>query len=347
MSRTRAFTLIELLVVIAIIALLVSILLPALGAARRAGRQALCLSNMHQLGIAYNAYGSDFKEYIATFMGYPGITIPGGHTAYPTIRDVTGQAKDFLTSREADHGIEDIPDYVIQTSNDQPTFMFDYSHLVLVDYLGGKFFNPVTICPEDRVRPEWRRNPGSVFDASGPPPSSIVDAKSNRAWLPFSTTYQMMPAAHVADRWSPAFIHGGLFHSQGGTHSVVNYQKQEKLGNRRLSEVRVPSGKVALADSQQRHTGKKDLFYTFSDAHVPLLFWDGSVSVRKTADANKGWDRLTFEPLRRVVWYEPDLSYESAPPTGGTKAKVKDFYYRWTSEGLGGVDFGGKDLAAD
>ena len=80
--RHRAFTLIELLVVILIVALLAALLLPALASAHRAGKQAVCLSNLRQIGIAIQSYSSDYAGSIPYGPQAPPFTSPASF--YPS-----------------------------------------------------------------------------------------------------------------------------------------------------------------------------------------------------------------------------------------------------------------------
>ena len=74
-NRKSGFTLIELLVVVSIIAVLVSILVPSLGQARKQAKAAICLANLHSWGQIWSVYTSDHEGHFST-----GTSMSGGTT---------------------------------------------------------------------------------------------------------------------------------------------------------------------------------------------------------------------------------------------------------------------------
>jgi prepilin-type N-terminal cleavage/methylation domain-containing protein len=97
-NPARAFTLIELLVVISIIALLVSILLPALGSARKIAVQLQCLSQLRGNGQAVHMYMTDRAQYFPFGTHYK--DHPTNYRAYfnDTLNTYLGMDENFTTS---------------------------------------------------------------------------------------------------------------------------------------------------------------------------------------------------------------------------------------------------------
>jgi prepilin-type N-terminal cleavage/methylation domain-containing protein/prepilin-type processing-associated H-X9-DG protein len=118
--RRRGFTLIELLVVIAIIAIVASLLLPALARAKGSGKRSVCLSNLRQIGVGFSMYNADHGD---RFPDRRDLKLELGFmpwTTWPPSDPRSGWAAATLKKYVPDPGVWSCPALIASTLRDAP-----------------------------------------------------------------------------------------------------------------------------------------------------------------------------------------------------------------------------------
>ena len=343
-NKRAAFTLIELLVVIAIIALLVAILLPALGQAKHSAKLAQNVANLRSLGSGNSAYAADFKDKFPSFTWKANVQYPftsgysnGGFTttqmsAPNDVAAAAMQATDILRRRATPDWFDCPipPNWIPHVRN---------SHLVMIDYLAARLPEPIVISPFDRTLLTYAADPLRYRQPDPAVPNSPIAITR-----PYSSSYQSVTSLYAPDRFT---IDGGSLTqatSQTTYYFNAGSASRYRLGYRPLSACAAPAQKVLYMEDVGRHqSATQQYYFTHPSSQSCVTMVDGSARVIATKDINPGayWAASNAQP-RQPMTIEFDPSGANAQQWPGT-SYLQPGRHRWTFKGMQGIDLGGAE----
>ena len=271
-GQRTGFTLIELLVVVAIIALLISILVPSLNAARRQARALTCATNMRHVGTA-----------VATYLAVNNGIYPPSYV-YPTDADGNWSLRQDTTKQ------------------------YGYSHWSWFLYDRGNVDLKSFQCPEiqfgghPRTNPgrdtsNWNANEAQVDDTHGGPPGTREDKqaprmafRANAAIMPRN---KFLPADFPGQQRYNQFVRENAFGDKAGRIVLVTESHEY------FPAICVQDGSSNLSKS---HRSINPFFHitTGSDEYsAPQTSGDGFLYGDGTADKNLGlrpWSEIERKP---------------------------------------------------
>jgi len=271
----RAFTLVELLVTISIIGILVGLLLPAVQAAREAGRRTTCQNNMKQIGLAMDQYHLHMKR-------YPSGTLQSKQDGDPTGVAGFGWAPQVLPylQQEALYNFLTLPSGqlhdVLQTPDGQelakialPMFRCpsDSSELLNTDrpFIGPKY-GDLTAAKSNYVA-----NHGTQFVTLKQKQLDYLtdsfgvfwpDSKCNEAQITDGTTNTILAGERSYDYWAGVWVGTRDFNSDGdnGLRQVFG------ISDSKINDKKIEDGRTGFSS---QHPG--GAFFVFADGHVDFL----------------------------------------------------------------------------
>ena len=337
------FALLDLGAAIAVGAVLASLLALGLADTRRTARLDEDLAGLQRFAAGTSAYAADYEGRLWGFswkedQEYQMLGLDGEYTTVIPQSAIEAGALQcvhlirLLGDRIGDDGMPTVNGFLAQVY---------YSHLPLMQYLGEDPLARWTASAADEVRADWKDDPINKFDQGLWLPLQPDPTPNNRRW-PYGSGFEVAVGtwdyyqSAVADEFNARRVYQASQHNQWIIPGNALFRQ------RRLDDVYHPAGKAHVYDTHQRHFGPRRPFLGLEEARIPVLTFDGSALVRRSADANPGWrpSSPTFPCM--TFWYNP-AAWE--PPT--TNGQFQEFVkgnYRWTRGGLRGIDFGALPL---